>query len=185
MNKKVVLLLPLLLWGFAAQAQLRQYISLELAGASNGIGLNYDARLKEGSPWAWRAGAGWSFQSHSGLFGSSVLQSYTAPLEVKHIFFRGPSHLELGVGANLGLYRVEEIYYVIDSTTPPDATPLYHKMTEKHNRFGYFLFANVGYRLEKKRFLFRAGITPSTHFGGRRAISRNFFVPYLAFGYRL
>lgn len=41
------------------------------------------------------------------------------------------------------------------------------------NPFGYYFFANIGYRhVAKSGFLFRAGLNPAFNFGGRHAISR-------------
>lgn len=185
MRRVSFLLALLLLVGLAASAQRRQYASVELFGSSQGVGLSYDARFTAGSPWAWRAGASWGFSGQWGMFGTSRRHALGLPLEVKHIFFRGPGHLELGVGSSLGLYFSKERYWALAEGASSGVVPEWEERTAKSRTFGYFLFANVGYRLERKRFLFRTGLTSSPRLGGRHAVRGPLLYPYLGFGFRL
>ena len=138
-------------------------LSLELFGAHNTVGINYDRRFN----------------------GSDGLGCIAAPLEINYLLGRGRHHLELGFGASLGFYW-EKVrasgYFVPYGNYEYGKYDIYYK----RRTFGYFMFGNVGYRLQTRRgFQFRVGITPSVNFGDRYCLQREWLYPYLSLGWRL
>lgn len=54
----------------------------------------------------------------------------------------------------------------------------------KENRFGYFLFGNIGYRYQRTNgFMFRVGLSPSFNFGDKHGIIKSAFYPYIGLGW--
>ena len=81
-------------------------IYLELLGPSMMVGINYDARFKEGSPWGYRTGLGFGYSESNWFFGDATsTRVYSVPLEVNYLIGKRKSKLELGVGVNVGLYN--------------------------------------------------------------------------------
>ena len=146
----------------------------ELLGASQGIGINYDARFRKGAAdgFGWRAGAAFGY-AYSTLslfydFKGDVIESYNqmfrfaAPLEVNYLAGKGKSKFESGVGAVLCMDR-----YTSESGAEPVLS------------FGVIPYFSLGYRLVTKNgFLFRIGALPSYHFSS----SKVSIYPYLGFG---
>ena len=62
----------LLLSTLSAKAQTEEArdksVYVEILGASNGIGINYDARFKHESPWGYRVGVGFGYAQSSWFF---------------------------------------------------------------------------------------------------------------------
>lgn len=194
MKNRVLLVSIAFAFALSAGAQTRnQSVFAELAGASNGVGLNYESRFGKTSPLGWRVGLAWGYcESSSFLFGASEsLRAYTVPLGVNWLIGRGRNKLELGAGVSLGLYNVHSLYYdyrlirnvdLGDGTQMPEYEAIPH--AESENKFGYFVFGDIGYRhVSRKGFLFRAGISPSFNFDDSHGVSKGFFFPYLGFGY--
>ena len=164
----------------------------ELAGASNGVGVNFESRFSKTSPFGWRVGLAWGYGESDFAFGDSEsLRAYTVPLGVNWLIGKGRSKFELGAGVSLGLYNLHRKSYdyqlkgyveASDGTKIPYYEGVPH--TDKSNKFGYFLFGDIGYRhVSRKGFLFRAGISPSFNFDDSHGVSKVFFFPYLGFGY--
>ena len=138
-------------------------VYLELLGASNGLGLNYDARFNRdaSSGFGWRTGLGFGYRYSStgvaygfnhnegGTLDMSQIynQCFRAsiPLEINYLLGKGPSKLDLGAG---GIFCAD-LYTSKDGAKP-------------HLAFGATPYLSAGYRLvTAKRFVFRAGfITP-------------------------
>ena len=96
-------------------------VYLEFLGASNGIGVGYDARFNKGGSfgWGWRTGLGFgysqtnmmSFDVRNGGFGvtdsglhiHNYDQSFrlAVPLEINYLFGKRASKFDLGAGAIL------------------------------------------------------------------------------------
>ena len=159
---------------------------LELLGASNGLGINYDARFNRNaaSGLGWRTGLGFGYRYSSiGLaydFSDKDMpqggdttqitishvydQSFRAsvPLEINYLLGNGASKLDLGAG---GLFCAD-LYTARDGAKP-------------HLAFGVSPYLSAGYRLvTEKRFVFRVGaISPLTF--RTRELS---FWPYISFG---
>lgn len=163
-----------------------QSLSLELFGAHNTIGINYDRRFKGHDGLGFRVGIGYAYSESSYfLFGSYNIHGIAAPLEINYLLGRGRHQLELGFGTSLGFYRekLHAPYYQI-----PYGNDSYgsYDITYKRSTFGYFMYGNIGYRLQTNRgFQFRVGITPSVNFGDKYCVQREWFYPYVSFGWRL
>ena len=158
---------------------------IELLGASNGLGINYDARFRQGasSGWGWRTGLGFGYRyssmgvaysfSDTEVVDDSKILDLTAiynqcfrasvPLEINYLLGKGPSKLDLGAG---GVFCAE-LY-----TSREGAKP--------HLQAGAVPYLSAGYRLvTAKGFVFRAGaIAPYS------SVDRRFsFWPHLGFGW--
>lgn len=163
-------------------------LSLELFGAHNTIGINYDRRFKGKDGLGFRVGLGYGYSERSAfLIGSYTynIQGISAPLEINYLLGKGRHKLELGFGASLGFYW-EKVrasgYFVPYGTYDYGKYDIYYKRCT----FGYFMFGNVGYRLQTRRgFQFRVGLTPSVNFGDKYCLQRDWFYPYISFGWRL
>ena len=89
LNLRLILLtgLFLLTGTLTASAQEEQSrdksVYLELLGPSMMVGINYDARFKEGSPWGYRTGLGFGYSESNWFFGDATsTRVYSIPLEV-------------------------------------------------------------------------------------------------------
>ena len=198
MRKKLMtLLLAMTLIGcIVAQAQNapERSLSLELFGAQNTVGINYDSRFKGNHGLGYRVGVGYGYSETSTIASSSyALQGIAVPIEINYLFGQGRHKLELGFGTSLGYYYEKCHVLTTVGPAPGDVSggppyfgyaDYYKKVT--HNSFGYFVFGNIGYRLQTNRgFLFRAGFTPSFNFGDQYGIHRKWYYPYVSFGWRL
>ena len=166
-----------------------QSLSLELFGAHNTVGINYDRRLSGDHGWGFRVGVGYGYSERISILVGSYTYSIhgvAAPLEINYLLGKGCHKLELGFGASLGFYW--EKLYAKDVYIPYGYSNDYgtYDIRYKSRTFGYFMFGNVGYRLQTKRgFQLRVGITPSINFGDRYCVQRDWFYPYVSFGWRL
>ena len=196
-KKLLTLLLAMcLMGGFVAQAQEvpERSLSLELFGAQNTVGINYDSRFKGNHGLGYRVGVGYGYSETSTIASSSyALQGIAVPIEINYLFGQGRHKLELGFGTSLGYYYEKCHVWTSVGPAPGDVSggppyfgyaDYYKKVT--HNSFGYFVLGNIGYRLQTNRgFLFRAGFTPSFNFGDQYGIHRKWYYPYVSFGWRL
>ncbi len=195
-KKLLTLLLAMsLMGGFVAQAQdaPERSLSLELFGAQNTVGINYDSRFKGNHGLGYRVGVGYGYSETSTIASSSyALQGIAVPIEINYLFGKDRHKLELGLGTSLGYYYEKCHVLTTVGPAPGDVSggppyfgyaDYYKKVT--HNTFGYFVFGNIGYRLQTNRgFLFRAGFTPSFNFGDQYGIHRKWYYPYVSFGKR-
>ncbi|MCR4921415.1 MAG: hypothetical protein K5945_06885 [Bacteroidaceae bacterium] len=167
------------------QAQGTRSLSLELLGVHNAVGINYDARFRPSSALGYRVGLGYAYsEDYNFLHNTTRLQGVAVPLEVNYLLGKRCSRLELGFGASLGCYF--EDYELTHWTYDPANGGVYNAWSEPAHDcgFGYFLFGDIGYRYQKPGgFIFRAGITPSFHFGDRHGIDRILLAPHLSFGW--
>ena len=160
-----------------------QSLSLELFGAHNTIGLNYDRRFKGNDGLGFRVGLGYGYSESSYfMFLSHSIHDIAIPLEINYLLGKGRHKLELGLGANIGYYN--ETYY-LDKAYVPQGMSQYN-YTLKRSTFGYFMYGNIGYRLQTNRgFQFRIGLTPSFNFGDKYGLHREWYYPYVSFGWGL
>lgn len=184
----IILLLAATLTANAQQtADKQKSVYLEVFGASNLAGLNYDSRFKAGSQWGYRVGLGYTYsKSYSMFSGSNSLNGANVPMEINYLLGKKRSRLELGFGLNLGYYT--EKYDTWNTKLVGDYNGIPYYETEyageaSHSTWGYYFFGNIGYRYQLSHgFQFRAGISPSFNLGGDHAVSKN-LVPYISFGY--
>ena len=160
-----------------------QSLSLELFGAHNTIGLNYNRRFKGNDGLGFRVGLGYGYSESSYfMFLSHSIHDIAIPLEINYLLGKRRHKLELGLGANIGYYH--ETYY-LDKAYVPQGMSQYN-YTLKRSTFGYFMYGNIGYRLQTNRgFQFRIGLTPSFNFGDKYGLHREWYYPYVSFGWRL
>ena len=159
-----------------AQSQTRsRAIYGELLGASQFIGLNYDARFKKDASdgFGWRTGLGLGYAYSSILtafnYDGEKIDTYNrmfrfaVPVEVNYLLGKGNSKFEAGAGVDLCADL-----YTSDSGAKPASS------------FGAIPYLSLGYRLvTSKGFLFRVGALPSYNFNGGQFRS----YPYLGFGW--
>jgi len=149
-------------------------IYVELLGASQGIGVGYDARFRDGttSGLGWRAGLGFGYAYSSNFVAFNIddnkidlynqIFRLAAPVELNYLMGNGKSKLEAGLGTALCMDL-----YTSDSGAKPDYS------------VGIIPYASLGYRLVTDRgFLFRAGLMSTLGFSG----SSSSLYPYLSFG---
>ena len=118
--KKVLLSLFALCYFSAVMAQQKtRNLSVELLGAQNVVGVNYDSRFDGNSGLGYRVGIGYGYGNNSGLFDQKI-NGVGVPLELNYLLGKKNSKLELGFGASLGVYQVKEtIGYVKDTGGVP------------------------------------------------------------------
>lgn len=178
----------------SAQEKKTNNIFLEIGGASNGIGVSYDTRVKKGSKFGYRVGLSFSFRQSStnaifmgfGEYPSYRETAISAPLGVNYLIGNKRHRLELGLGANLGIYNIHLKYS--EYTTPAGYGDNFYLLTNTRSEtkkvFGYFMFSNIGYRYQREKgFMFRTGISPSFSFGDSHGLKGLLFAPYMSFGY--
>ena len=108
--KKVLLSLFALCYFSAVMAQQKtRNLSVELLGAQNVVGVNYDSRFEGNSGLGYRVGIGYGYGNNSGLFDQKI-NGVGVPLELNYLLGKKNSKLELGFGASLGVYQVKETY---------------------------------------------------------------------------
>ncbi|WP_199879779.1 hypothetical protein [Prevotella vespertina] len=176
-------------------------VYLELLGASNMVGINYDQRFNDHTKWGWRAGVSFAFGNNSNFFGNDgSIRYYSVPLEVNYLLGSQKNNLEVGAGANVGIYNShdrdiqtlegpvtltpDQQAHLITQKTINGKTITFLGYNTSHNRFGYYFFGNIGYRhVSNKGFLFRVGVNPSFTLGEKNAIKKAVLYPYLGFGW--
>lgn len=182
MKKVLVLILCSFILGsiqsnIIAQNTNKQNIYIEVLGPSNLIGISYDTRLNPGSNLGYRIGVAYTYNRRSNfLFDNSTsTKGYSSPAEINYLFGKKENKFEVGIGTNLGLYRVHQTY--IESSK---------KEIEKSTlTFGYYFFSNIGYRYQPEQGLqYRVGISPSFSFGDSHSINKSpLMAAYLSVGY--
>lgn len=106
------------------------------------------------------------------------------PLELNYLLGEKKSKLEVGFGASLGVYHVKETSWFYSQPVPPETEEIAERYESKENRFGYFLFGNIGYRYQRTNgFMFRVGLSPSFNFGDKHGLSKSAFYPYIGLGW--
>ena len=88
---------------------------------------------------------------------------------------------ELGFGASVGYYHVEESGTIWDLTTNE-----IYDYESKENKFGYFFFGDIGYRYQPTHgMVFRVGVSPSFNFDDSHSIYKAALYPYISFGFTI
>lgn len=158
-------------------------LSVEILGAQNIVGVNYDSRFKGNSGLGYRVGIGYGYGNNSGLFDQNI-NGVGVPLELNYLLGKKRSKLEMGFGTSLGVYHIKETTGVYYESTPPETEGRIEYWTSSSTRFGYFMFGNIGYRYQRdKGFMFRTGVSPSFNFGDKYGLKKYAFYPYIGFGW--
>ncbi len=166
----------------SAQNKVRN-VSVELLGAQNTVGINYDSRFKGNSGLGYRVGIGFGYADNSGLFDQSI-KGVGVPIELNYLLGKKRHKLEVGFGTSLGIYHVKETAWYWYQPVPPETEGHDELHTSTSNRFGYFLFGDIGYRYQRDNgFMFRVGISPSFNFGDKYGLKKSAFYPYVGFGW--
>ena len=187
MTKKLMTLLlaMCLLGGLAAQAQegTERSISIEALGVHNIVGVNFDSRFKGNHGFGFRVGVGYAQGKGEHIYISpsgTKTQGFAFPLEINYLLGKNDQKLELGLGTSLGYYGERIEFPTIGG----------HQYMPVTNRgFGYFVFGNIGYRLQTKSgLMIRTGWAPSINFddGGTHYLHRRLLTSlYISVGWRL
>lgn len=164
-------------------------VHVELLGGSNGIGIQYDSRLKGNSGWGYGLGAGWGLAySSADVFGYKAhVHNVSLSPRVNYLLGRKNRKLELGLGVSVGYQFGSEEYDVYDWAVDEAGNNVMRyagHAKESRDMMNYFFFGNIGYRRQAPRgFLFRVGVAPFFGFGGKHSISGVGLSPYLGFGW--
>lgn len=165
---------------------------MEIGGASDFVGLNYDMRLGKTSRWGFRGGVSWAYESNSSY--AKTKDNYVGfSTEVNYLIGGRRNHLELGFGNKLLLikYKLSGGYYDYPAANGNEGNGTqaysYSKTWVRD-----LLYLNIGYRHEAiKGFQFRCGVTPMVNVtngwqkaDGSWVNSGNIFIaPYASFGW--
>lgn len=181
---KTALLLACLLCGTAAAQSQTKAVDMAL-GNSGQLTINYDSRFANHPKFGFRVGLGLGAEfTHNSYDSDYEIEGLgiAMPLSVYHLVGKERHFLELGVGATPGLFWEKVDYYCCPT---PDG-PCDCGGTEWENaHLGVSFQCNVGYRLETKRTIFRAGFSPAYHVPSLKRNDGGFTpFPYLSIGYR-
>ena len=109
MRKIVLSLFALCCFSAVMAQQKTRNLSVELLGAQNIVGINYDSRFEGNSGLGYRVGIGYGYGDNSGLgLFDQKINGVGVPLELNYLLGKKNSKLELGFGASLGVYQVKE-----------------------------------------------------------------------------
>lgn len=164
--------------GMRAQEQNRsQAVYLELFGASNLIGVNFDERFKVSSEtgFGWRTGLGFGFSSSSISHAFNISEGEIKEIDVYNKLFR----LSAPVGVN----------YLLGKSNSKIETEIGAILCFDHylsagdagsvNQFGIIPYLSLGYRyVSEKGFLFRVGVLPIYNYASKRLT----FYPQISIG---
>lgn len=168
--------------GVSAQKKVRD-ISIELLGAQNAVGINYDSRFNGNSGLGYRVGVGFGYGNTSILFDENI-KGVGVPIELNYLLGKKHNKLEAGFGTSLGVYHVKTTWLYYHHPVPPETEWHEERYTSTSNRFGYFMFGDIGYRYQRENgFMFRVGVSPSFNFGDKCGLNKSAFYPYVGFGW--
>lgn len=128
--RRIIVFGAILFVTISVMAQKRvQSLSVELLGAQNMAGINYDSRLKGNSGFGYRVGIGFGYGDNSGLFDQDI-KGAGVPIELNYLLGKKNHKLELGLGVSLGIYHVKEstwYYYHLFHPKPKGMTSNTHQ----------------------------------------------------------
>lgn len=181
MKRTLLLSILCLLGAIAVLAQngTERSISIEALGVHGIVGVNFDSRFKAGHGLGYRVGVGYTQGTHAYMSPSATkVQGFAFPLEINYLLGKNEQKLELGLGCSLGYYG-ERIEFPESGGHAP--IPITSRS------FGYFVFGNIGYRLQTKSgLMIRAGWTPSINYDDTRNVRRRPLTSlYISIGWRL
>ncbi len=168
--------------GMMAQTKVRN-ISIELLGAQNLVGINYDSRFKGNSEFGYRVGIGFGYGDNSSLINQNI-KGVGVPIELNYLLGKKHHKLELGFGTSLGVYYVKETIWLYFQPVSPETEGHDEMYTSARKDFGYFMFGDIGYRYQRDEgFMFRIGVSPSFNFGDKYGLKKSVFYPYIGLGW--
>lgn len=183
--KRFVTIILLIIISTASWGQ--KSIYLEGFGASNTIGVNYDARFSNAGNLGYRIGLGYSCGSDasSGFFwdiGQKV-QGVSIPIGINWLCGHKNHFFEVGVGMNNGVYHAvadfENVIGIVDGSIVVKP-----RVYESGTRWGHYFFGDIGYRYQPvKGIMVRAGINPSFSFGEKNRVTKYLLYPYISVGW--
>ncbi len=184
--RKIIVCAAMLCIAFniAAQETVRN-VSVELLGAQNTVGINYNSRFKGNSGLGYRVGIGFGYGDNSGLglFDQNI-KGVGVPVELNYLFGKKRHKLEVGFGTSLGVYHVKETAWYYYQPVSPETEGRSEQYTSSSNRFGYMMFGDIGYRYQcDNGFMFRVGVSPSFNFGDKYGLKKSAFYPYIGLGW--
>lgn len=182
--RRIIVFGAILFVTISVMAQKRvQSLSVELLGAQNMAGINYDSRLKGNSGFGYRVGIGFGYGDNSGLFDQDI-KGAGVPIELNYLLGKKNHKLELGLGVSLGIYQSIESTWYYYQPVPPETEGHDEQYTSTSNLFGYFIFGDIGYRYQRDNgFMFRVGVSPSLNFGDKYGLKKSAFYPYIGLGW--
>lgn len=157
----------------------------ELLGPSNGIGVNYDARLRKGSPWGYRIGLGFGYMRSNWFFGNEEsVRGYTLPFGVSYLIGQKKNKMELGVGLGASLYNEHKLMYEAETESNVASGGNGRWIDKKYTYTSAFLYTTIGYRRTASHgFQLRVGVTPAFMLDNKYSINRKIIMsPYVSFG---
>lgn len=87
---------------------------VEVGGVTGLVGLNYDMRLKKNSPWGFRVGASYAYESEYNISFTDTNEHFIGfNAETNYLIGGRRNHLELGLGNKLWMikYKLDGNYY--------------------------------------------------------------------------
>lgn len=160
-------------------------VFVEIGGVTGLIGLNYDMRLKKNSPWGFRTGVSYAFDSEELITYTDTKEHlWGFSTELNYLLGGRRNHLELGLGNKLWVIKYDQrgAYY-----NDPSSYFIY-----RHTWARDMIYLNIGYRHEALHgFQFRCGVTPMIHVtndwlwadGSTCHKGDILFAPYVSFGW--
>ncbi|MDO4320723.1 MAG: hypothetical protein Q4C34_09125 [Bacteroidales bacterium] len=137
------------------EAEMSRNIFGEFFGPSFGVGIGFDSRFKNGTPFGYRVGVSYTNGSYDDNQEWRYLDfnGVCVPLEINAIFGKRKSKFEIGIGVTPSiLHRVYTWYWKDDMTTD--------YITTRGNKLNIMGTLNIGYRYQRARgFFLRAGLT--------------------------
>ena len=141
-------------------AQTTKTVSVELCGASTGIGLKYDQRFSGNTGFGLSVAVAYSKGFDTAIEAGSEWNNLLFPAEINYLTGENNSHFEVGLGMMNGRYHLPGFSW-----------------------YGYYFYVNLGWRYQKPNgFMFRVGLSPS--FGsGNHYVDKSAFYPYIGLGW--
>ncbi|MDE7145082.1 MAG: hypothetical protein K2O30_02880 [Duncaniella sp.] len=175
------------LTGKSEESLMSHNIFGELFGPSFGVGIGFDSRFKNGTPFGYRVGISYTDGSFDDIqrLRDLYFNGVCVPLEINAIFGKRKSKFEIGVGATPSiLRRVYTRWYWNDDVAPGYMTT--NSVTTRGTKLNILGTLNIGYRYQRERgFFLRAGLT--IYVGDLKCspIDGVFVLPNISLGYTL
>ena len=173
---------------------------VEVGGVTGLVGLNYDMRLKKNSPWGFRVGASYAYESEYNISFTDTYEHFIGSnAEINYLIGGRRNHLELGLGNKLWMikYKLDGNYYAPSysetyTSSTDDGSEQPANISYRKTWVRDMIYLNIGYRHEALHgFQFRCGVTPMIHVtkeflwadGSSCKKGTILFAPYVSFGW--